>query len=580
MALGLRLRMALLLGVVVILVSTTLVGLSLFAGTQEVRAAAEANQDQAAGAVADAVAVHIDAMDQTLTGTADTLARTGVPDSADEEGAVIMDSLVATRHQFDAVHIIEEDMERLSRPMGAQVPALAFSTPEAHTPRMDPQSGTLLMVVPIRDDAQCCRLVGVVNGQAIEERLIGGTQGLGQGTEGMVRIRPDGGEDVALATTPRWSQVIGESDGTPTEAGDRADHRVTTMRAEGPSGVETVLVVPETQTTALLAGLVRSTVPSSLLLVAIGLMIGVVAANRILEPLRGLQTASGRMRDGDLGVRARPSGAPEFTRLAEDFNRMADSVQEDRQRLVRFQHGLEDEVARRTAALEAKNEEMERFFYGVSHDMKSPVVAMNNYAQLAVQRMEADDTSGAVEAMAVVGSSGQRLRDLIEELLLFSEVLEATPARERFDVRPLVRAVVDQVKSQGVGDAASIRAEGGAMEVVTDPGRLRHIMENLVENAVRYGHRDGRTTVHITWRPLTQGWCMEVVDEGPGIPRERRDRLFQPFAQHARRGGHTGGAGLGLSIVKRMVDSLGARLELSTSSTGTRFSIRFPEHPP
>jgi signal transduction histidine kinase len=115
--------------------------------------------------------------------------------------------------------------------------------------------------------------------------------------------------------------------------------------------------------------------------------------------------------------------------------------------------------------------------------------------------------------------------------------------------------------------------EGIRLFALTDPSRLRQILEHLVENAVKYAPPE--TTIRLDWRMAEGGIRVGVEDEGPGIPEEWRERIFEPYA---RRETHTArGSGIGLYAARRLAESVGARLWCEPANGhGARFVIALP----
>jgi two-component system phosphate regulon sensor histidine kinase PhoR len=120
-----------------------------------------------------------------------------------------------------------------------------------------------------------------------------------------------------------------------------------------------------------------------------------------------------------------------------------------------------------------------------------------------------------------------------------------------------------------------------APPVVSDGDRLRHILENLLENAIKYTPQGGH--VGVSARAAEDGSVVfEVADDGPGIPPEHLPRIFERFYRVDKaRSREMGGTGLGLSIVKHLAEGMGATVSVASEpGRGTRFSVRIPFRPP
>jgi two-component system phosphate regulon sensor histidine kinase PhoR len=120
------------------------------------------------------------------------------------------------------------------------------------------------------------------------------------------------------------------------------------------------------------------------------------------------------------------------------------------------------------------------------------------------------------------------------------------------------------------------RSDRGTPTVTSDPDRLRQILENLVENAVKYTPAGGR--VDITTGPAAEGAELVVADDGPGIPAEHLPRIFERFYRVDKaRSREIGGTGLGLSIVKHLAEGMGATVRVDSQlGRGTRFTVILP----
>jgi signal transduction histidine kinase len=139
---------------------------------------------------------------------------------------------------------------------------------------------------------------------------------------------------------------------------------------------------------------------------------------------------------------------------------------------------------------------------------------------------------------------------------------------------------VGQVVAEAATELAPLLARhhlelkaGIRLFALTDPGRLHQILEHLVENAVKYAPPE--TTIKLDWRMADGSVRIGVEDEGPGIPEEWRERIFEPYA---RRDTHTArGSGIGLYAARKLADSVGARLWCEPANGhGARFVIALP----
>jgi len=252
---------------------------------------------------------------------------------------------------------------------------------------------------------------------------------------------------------------------------------------------------------------------------------------------------------------------------------------------------LEAELAARQLAEEAQrqlaeqNERLRRidenrkqFLAIVSHELRTPLTSIVSFIELI--RGEADGlTPEGVSFLDIIERNAERLHRLIGDLLMLDRLEAGALPLDLAEVS-VPELVAEAVRSATPGAAKQgIKVEGEASAgpaIQGDPRRLMQVMDNLIANAVKFSHRRGRVRVSATWR---QGmWRIDVADSGIGIPPEDIDQLFKRFvrASNARTAGLPG-SGLGLSVVKVLVEMHGGRVDVrSTLDRGSTFSVYLP----
>jgi heavy metal sensor kinase len=236
------------------------------------------------------------------------------------------------------------------------------------------------------------------------------------------------------------------------------------------------------------------------------------------------------------------------------------------------------------ARLESSFEAMKRFTADASHELRSPLANVKSTVELALARpREADDYRAALSS---VGEEAERLRRIVEDLLLLAR---ADSGRLPFEKEPVRLDVLGEEVAESFGQRAL--ESGVRLEADVEPGVvvsgderwLRQLVQNLVENAVRYSPSrpagEPAPLVAVGVRSDGAGALLTVDDEGPGIPVEARERVFERFfrVEEARGRGADTGAGLGLAICAWIVEAHRGKIEASErSGGGTVISVRFP----
>ncbi len=235
---------------------------------------------------------------------------------------------------------------------------------------------------------------------------------------------------------------------------------------------------------------------------------------------------------------------------------------------------MELREARRRA--EAADRAKSEFLANMSHEIRTPMSAILGYAEiLSAQLVDPDD----LQSLDTIRSSGRYLLEIIDDILDLSRIeagrLEIVRQRVRPDMLVLEVQSLMKLRAAEKGLRLEVEFEGELPETVeTDPTRLRQILINLIENAVKFTERG---EVRVALRLIAAESCLEieVVDTGIGIPEQTLHRLFKPFSQGdssvTRR---FGGSGLGLSISKALARMLGGDIEVtSAEGRGTRFRL-------
>lgn len=233
-----------------------------------------------------------------------------------------------------------------------------------------------------------------------------------------------------------------------------------------------------------------------------------------------------------------------------------------------------DWLRRRLAELE---EQKNRFLRHVSHDLKTPLTAIREGAQLLGEGVPGPLNEQQKTIISILDQNSRRLQQLIEELINYQQ---AGFAASSIDPHPVALDVVcTQVlrTHRLVAAARAIRFERKLAPVLVegDADKLRVVVDNLVTNAIKFSPREG--VVHVSLEKRDGRAVLDVVDEGPGVAAEERERIFEPFFRGTRaRRGTVKGSGLGLAIAKEYVLAHRGRIEVIEEGRGGHFRATLP----
>jgi signal transduction histidine kinase len=222
-----------------------------------------------------------------------------------------------------------------------------------------------------------------------------------------------------------------------------------------------------------------------------------------------------------------------------------------------------------------------RFVAMTSHEFRTPLAAILSSAELLRDYRDRLPAAERDELLGIVQSSVRRMGRMLDDVLALgradAQALAFAPAP--LALRPLVESVLADARraaaDAGHGQApVRLRLRGSAAPRALDERLLRHMLANLVGNAIKYSP-DG-TVVEVEVDARDDATVFSVTDRGIGIPDEHLPVLFEPFYR-ARNVGTIGGTGLGMAVVKRAVDRHGGRIEVASRvGEGTRVVVTLP----
>jgi two-component system OmpR family sensor kinase len=347
---------------------------------------------------------------------------------------------------------------------------------------------------------------------------------------------------------------------------------IVAQNAEGHHQVVTLLPIVVNGATALVLQIGTPTAPIDQAISAtrLVLILGILGAlllgalltpplvRAALRPLRDMERASTRISGGDLSLRLRePPTQDEIGRLARSFNRMV-------------------------ARLDLAFSRQKRFVADVSHELRTPLTALGGGMEMLLIGAERGDPETSRRLMRGMYAEVERMRRLVEDLLTLTRLDEGRIQMRIEHLAPgaLLSAVYDQAEQLARGQEIHAEIAPDLPEIQADADRLRQVLLNLVDNALKFTPAPGRVTLRA--RHDEAGWvALEVEDSGVGIPAEALPHVFERFFRadpaRARTPGQVGGSGLGLAIAKSLIEASGGQISVqSEPGEGTRVTVRFP----
>ena len=347
---------------------------------------------------------------------------------------------------------------------------------------------------------------------------------------------------------------------------------VTLTNFQGQRQIATLLPIEVEGQTALVVQIATPTHPidsavnATRLMLLVGMLValligGVVTpplVSAALRPLEEMERASARISGSELTLRLEePPTQDEIGRLARSFNRMV-------------------------ARLENAFARQKRFVADVSHELRTPLTALGGGMEMLLIGAEAGDPEASRRLLRGMYSEVERMRRLVDDLLTLARLDEGRMELrlERLDPAALMTGVYEQTLQLERGQEIRCEIASQLPEILVDADRVRQVLLNLVDNALKFTPPPGVVTLR-AYPTAGDIVVLEVEDTGQGIPESDLPHIFERFFRvdpsRVRPAGHVGGSGLGLAIAKSLVEASGGTIAItSAEGKGTRVTVRFP----
>lgn len=294
-------------------------------------------------------------------------------------------------------------------------------------------------------------------------------------------------------------------------------------------------------------------------------MLGAVITRLILRQVRPLVETNRALERGDLSARVPVLSNDELGELARGVNQMAEQLQA-------IYQTLELRVAERTEEVRRLLTERTEFFASISHELRTPLAIIRGRATMLTDPTYPKSSKSTIEAGKAIRATTDQLLAVVNDIL---ELAKAESGKleinvEQTDLRSIVKGlrptIVSLAKAGGL--RATVEIPRNLPPVHADPGRVREVLVNLVDNAVKYTEPGGELALSAS----TNNGSVEVSvsDTGIGIPTEVGELIFEPFYRVEGVEGQRGEAstGLGLAIVRRLVEAQGGKIWFSDGPDG------------
>ena len=296
----------------------------------------------------------------------------------------------------------------------------------------------------------------------------------------------------------------------------------------------------------------------------------------ITRPLGALAEACRRITDGSFAERILPQGPKDIRAIASDVEDMRRRIVDELDSAGQARALLDEQAEE----LRRSNAELEQFAYVASHDLQEPLRKVASFCQLLEKRYGDQLDERGIQYIDFAVDGAKRMQILINDLLTFSRVGRLNATQTEVDLNTTLEQAISNVATAVEESGAQIDRPDELPPVTGDPTLLIMLWQNLIANAIKFRREDRPPRITIGYRPGSGeqdgDWLFSVSDNGIGIADEFVDKVFVIFQRLHGRDAYAG-TGIGLALVKKIVEYHGGTIWIDTDySGGTRFRFTLP----
>lgn len=309
-------------------------------------------------------------------------------------------------------------------------------------------------------------------------------------------------------------------------------------------------------------------IPMGIILILLGIFLTWLMSRNIIQPLDQLTQAAIAISAGEHSKHVVVTRIDELGKLTHAFNKMADQIN-------LTQADLENKVIERTSQLQAANNELEAFSYSVSHDLRSPLRAINGYSKILSEDFAHQLDEEGLGYLNSINKNSAKMGELIDDLLAFSRLGRMEMNTSDINMTALVNAVQEE-EIHGFDGVKVIVHQ--LPQVSGSIAMIRQVWRNLISNALKFSKFSVKPEIEIGSEIKDGQIVYFIKDNGAGFDMDYYDKLFGVF-QRLHSQAEFNGTGIGLAIVQRIIHRHNGRIwATSKVNEGSVFYFSLPNH--
>ncbi|ELR73069.1 PAS/PAC Sensor Signal Transduction Histidine Kinase [Fulvivirga imtechensis AK7] len=312
-----------------------------------------------------------------------------------------------------------------------------------------------------------------------------------------------------------------------------------------------------------IAKLKKTTLYFCLALLTVGGVLSVIIGNMITSNIRNLDNAVKAISSGLKNTRVKVKSNDEMGKLGAAFNNMLDNLERSRDELLAY-----------SEQLKKQNKELNQFSYVVSHDLKAPLRAIFKLSEWIEEDLGDSIPEDSRKNLETLRGRVFRLESLINGLLEYSKIGRTDISPENVDTNKLINDIIELLNPP---EYIQINIQEKMPVVHTKRILLQQVFSNLINNAIKYHDKKERGVINIKAKEIGRFYTFVVEDNGPGIEKQYHEKIFAIFQTLETRD-RVEGTGIGLSIVKKIIEEVGGAIKVeSEPGTGSKFIFTWPK---